>query len=99
MKIIVKNKKLFIGFFTVLCIFLALTSFNRINPTLFERSFGFIITPIQNIITSSNNWIGKKISVLSNISELEAENEELKLELELKNQEINTARKRKRKVI
>ena len=89
MKIIVKNKKLFIGFFTVLCIFLALTSFNRINPTLFERSFGFIITPIQNIITSSNNWIGKKISVLSNISELEAENEELKLELELKNQEIN----------
>lgn len=89
MKIIVKNKKLFIGFFTVICIFLALTSFNRINPTLFERSFGFIITPIQNIITSSNNWIGKKISVLSNISELEAENEELKLELELKNQEIN----------
>lgn len=89
MKIIVKNKKLFIGFFTVLCIFLALTSFNRINPTLFERSFGFIIIPIQNIITSSNNWIGKKISVLSNISELEAENEELKLELELKNQEIN----------
>lgn len=89
MKIIVKNKKLFIGFFTVLCIFLALTSFNRINPTLFERSFGFIITPIQNIITSSNNWIGEKISVLSNISELEAENEELKLELELKNQEIN----------
>lgn len=89
MKIIVKNKKLFIGFFTVLCIFLALTSFNRINPTLFERSFGFIITPIQNIITSSNNWIGKKISAISNINELEAENEELKLELELKNQEIN----------
>ncbi len=89
MNFLIKNKKLFIGFFIILCIFLGLFSFNRINPTLFERTFGFIITPIQNGLTSSSKWIGQKIDAFSNINELKKENEELKLELELKNQEIN----------
>ncbi|WP_250277682.1 rod shape-determining protein MreC [[Clostridium] colinum] len=89
MKIIVKNKQIFIGFFIILCILLGLFSFNRINPTLFERTFGFVITPIQNVITSSTNWIEKKINTFSNINKLENENEELKIELELKNQELN----------
>ena len=89
MKILIKNKKLFIGFFIVLCIFLGLFSFNRINPTLFERSFGFIITPVQNMLTSSTKWVGQKVKAFSNINQLQKENEELKIELEVKNQEIN----------
>ena len=89
MKILIKNKKLFIGFFIILCIFLGLFSFNRISPTLFERTFGFIITPVQSMLTSSTKWIGQKVEAFSNINELQKENEELKIELELKNQEIN----------
>ncbi len=89
MKILIKNKKLFIGFFIVLCIFLGLFSFNRINPTLFERSFGFIITPVQNMLTSSTKWVGQKVRAFSNINQLQKENEELKIEIEVKNQEIN----------
>lgn len=89
MKILIKNKKLFIGFFIIICIFLGLFSFNRLSPTMFERAFGFIITPIQKGLTSSTKWIGKKFETISNISQLEEENEELKLELEIKNQEIN----------
>ncbi|WP_317368510.1 rod shape-determining protein MreC [uncultured Tyzzerella sp.] len=89
MKVFLKNKKIFVGIFIILCIFLGLFSFNRLSPTLFERSFGFIITPIQNAITSSNKWLGKKIKAFSDINKLEKENEDLKLELELKSQEIS----------
>lgn len=89
MKFLIKNKKLFIGFFIVLCIILGLFSFDKLNPNLFERTFGFIITSIQNGITSSSKWIDKKVNTFSNINKLEKENEELKVEIELKNQEIN----------
>ena len=89
MKFLIKNKKLFIGFFIILCIVLGLISFNRISPSLFERTFGFVITPIQSALTSSSKWIEQKINAFSNINELEKENEELKIQLELKNQEIN----------
>lgn len=89
MKFLIKNKKLFIGFFIILCIVLGLVSFNRISPSLFERTFGFIITPVQSALTFSSKWIEQKINVFSNINELEKQNEELKIQLELKNQEIN----------
>ncbi len=89
MKIIIKNKKLFIGIFISLCIFLGLFSLNKINSTLFQNTFGFIITPVQKMLTYSTKWIDKKIYTFSNISKLEKENEELKIELELKNNEIH----------
>ncbi len=89
MKKIFKNKNFFISFFIILCIILGLFSFNRLNPTLFEKTFGFIITPVQKVISISANWIDDKIKILSNITNLEKENEKLKLELELKTQEIN----------
>ena len=89
MKFLIKNKKLFIGFFIILCVVLGLISFNRISPSLFERTFGFVITPIQSALTSSSKWIEQKINAFSNINDLEKENEELKIQLELKNQEIN----------
>ncbi len=88
MKVIIKNKKLFIGLFIVFSIVLGLFSFNRISPTLFERTFGFVLTPIQKGITTSVKWIDQKVNAFTNINQLEKENEELKIELELKNQEI-----------
>lgn len=89
MKFIIKNKKIFIGIFITICICLGLFSFNRLSPTLFERTFGFVITPIQKVLTTSTNWINQKIETFSNIQKLEQENKDLKLELEIKNQEIN----------
>lgn len=88
MKVIIKNKKLFIGLFIIFCIVLGLFSFNKINPTLFERVFGFALTPMQKGITISANWIEEKLNAFTNINELEKENEDLKMELELKKQEI-----------
>lgn len=89
MKIFIKNKKVFIIFFIILSIFLGIFSLNRLNPSLIEKNIGFILTPIQNVLTSSSNWIKIKINTFSNIKQLEDENKFLKLELEIKNQEIN----------
>lgn len=89
MKFLKKNKKIFITFFIILCIALGMFSFNRLSPSLFEKSLGFIITPMQDAISSSTTWIKQKFDILSDLKRLTNENETLKLELELKTQEIN----------
>lgn len=89
MKIITKNKKLFIVIFISLCIFLALFSLNKFKPSLVKNALGFVITPIQKAITTSTNWVDQKTSTFFNKNDLAKENEELKMELELKEQELN----------
>lgn len=88
MKLVIKNKKLFISLFVVFCIALGLLSFYRINPSTFERIFGVVLTPVQKAITTSSKWFEQKLMTISEINNLENENEELKLELSLKDQEI-----------
>lgn len=88
MKFFEKNKKLFITLLTGICIILALLTVNRTNPSFIEKSFGFILSPVQDFTTSVTSWFESKFKTLSNFKNLEEENEILKMELELKNQEI-----------
>lgn len=88
MKFFVKNKKLFIILFTIICITLGLFTLNRANPSFIEKNLGFILTPIQKFTTSALSWIESKFESISNFNNLEEENETLKIELALKEQEI-----------
>lgn len=88
MKSLKKNKKLFILTFLIICILIAIFSVSRINPTFFEKSFGYIITPIQKAVSTSSVWLEKKIDLISKMKQIEEENKTLKLEIEIKEQEI-----------
>ena len=89
MKIFNKNKKFFICIFIALCIFLAIFSLNQFSPSLLRNTLGFIITPIQKVVTTSSNWVDKKTSAFFGKNDLAKENSDLKLEIEIKNQELN----------
>lgn len=88
MKFFEKNKKLFIALLTVVCIILGLFTVNRANPSFFEKNLGFVLSPIQNFTTTITSWFETKFKTISNIKNLEEENEILKMELEIKEQEI-----------
>lgn len=83
------NRRLVIGFATLLCIIAALVTFNRAKPTVFENTFGFIITPIQNINTSVVKWFKNKSDYINGISSLQEENQKLSMELEEKSIELD----------
>ncbi len=74
---------------TLFCIIAALFTFNRVSPTLFESTFGFIITPIQQFNTSTVKWFKDKKDYFTGIASLQEENAALKAELEKKSVELN----------
>jgi rod shape-determining protein MreC len=83
------NRKLVIGMLTVFCIVAALFTFNRVKPTLFENTFGFIITPIQQFNTGAVKWFKKQSDYIHGIDNLQKENETLKKELEEKSIDLS----------
>lgn len=83
------NRKLVIILATVFCLAAALFTFNKVNPTFIENTFGFIITPIQKFNTSAVAWFKDKADYFHGISGLQEENAALKSELEEAKVELN----------
>lgn len=88
MRKIKKNKKIFIYLVIIISIILGIITINRKNHSFFEKTIGFVLSPIQKSTTSSLNWVQQKFESFSRFKKLEEENEVLKLELDLKEQEI-----------
>lgn len=82
------NRKLVITIISVFCLVAAFFTVDKANPTFFENTFGFIITPVQKAGSSAVNWIDRKKDYFTGISSLQEENTKLKSELEKKNIEL-----------
>ncbi len=81
MNFLKNHKKFIIPIVSVLCLFMISFSLNRAEPTFFESGIGYILTPVQEFNTSVIDWISSKFNALSNINEIESENEKLKEEV------------------
>ncbi len=81
MNFLKNHKKFIIPIVSVLCLFMISFSLNRAEPTFFESGIGYILTPVQEFNTSVIDWITSKFNALSNINEIESENEKLKEEV------------------
>ena len=78
MEFISKHKRAFIIFGIILCLAMSIITINyRQNPTFIENALGYVITPSQRIATDAGRWISGKLSVLTNLAELESRNTEL----------------------
>lgn len=76
------HKKYFFAFFCVLCIVLAGVTTNRLAPTVFEKTFGLVLTPVHKGIDIAGDWVSKRIKAVTNINSLIDENMRLKEENE-----------------
>ena len=73
----------------ILIILVLLTNTENNNLTAFENATSRLVTPIQNGLTHLKNKINGNNSFFTNINNLQAENEELKLEtLKTENQSL-----------
>lgn len=66
----------------LICLALAALSANRFAPTVFEKTVGFVITPVQGVIGKAGDWFSQRISAVANTNALIEENEALKAEIE-----------------
>ncbi len=83
------HKKIVIALVSVLCLFMISFSLNRAKPTFFESGIGYILAPIQSFNTSITDWISSKFNALTNINEIENENEKLREEVYALQTEVN----------
>ena len=64
-------------------------SLNRAEPSFFESGIGYVLTPVQKFNTSVTDWISSKFNALTNINDIENENEKLKEEVYSLQTEVN----------
>lgn len=64
-------------------------SYNRKAPTFVENSYGYVITPVQSFNSSIFDWFGNISKYFKGISNLDAENKELKEDLLEARAELN----------
>ena len=81
MNFIKNHKKFVIPLVVVLCLIMISFSLNRAEPTFFESGIGYVLSPVQKFNTSVTDWISSKINALTNINEIENENQKLKEEV------------------
>jgi len=76
----------------ILIIISGITSQQRDNITAIEKWIGNLITPVQNVVNTSVNNLGQNIGSIANLTQLKAQNEELKQKLEkLEKEALNSA--------
>jgi len=76
----------------ILIIISGITSQQRDNITAIEKWIGNLITPVQNVVNTSINNLGQNIGSIANLTQLKAQNEELKQKLEkLEKEALNSA--------
>ncbi len=83
------HKKFVIPLVSVLCLCMISFSLNRAKPTFFESGIGYVLSPIQEFNTSVTDWISSKFNALTNINEIENENERLKEEVYSLKEEVS----------
>lgn len=89
MNFLKNHKKFVIPLVVVLCLCMISFSLNRAEPTFFESGIGYVLSPVQEFNTSITNWISSKFNALTNINEIENENEKLKEEVFSLQTEVN----------
>lgn len=85
------NKKFKVVFITlaVVSIGCAGFSYNRKGPTVAEKAFGYVITPLQSLNFNLPGWFGGIANYFKGINSLDAENKELKADLLEARAELN----------
>ena len=83
------HKKIIIPIVSVLCLLMISISLNRAEPSFFESGIGYVLTPVQKFNTSVTDWISSKFNALTNINDIENENEKLKEEVYSLQTEVN----------
>ncbi len=81
MNFLSRYKKIAITIAALFCLGAIVVSLNRAEPTFFESGIGYFLTPIQKLNTNISDWIESKVNALTNINDIENENEKLKNEL------------------
>lgn len=76
------KKRLLIFIFIILILSSIVTLDKKSNTNFISNIFGFVITPLQNMTTSTSNWIEGNIENLQNTTNVTEENEKLKEEIE-----------------
>ncbi len=89
MNFLKNHKKFVIPLVAVLCLCMISFSLNRAEPTFFESGIGYVLSPVQEFNTSITNWVSSKFNALTNINEIENENEKLKEEVFSLQTEVN----------
>ncbi|MCD8214965.1 MAG: rod shape-determining protein MreC [Clostridiales bacterium] len=77
-----RHKKSFFLLFCIICLILAGLTTNRFAPSVFEKSFGLVLTPIQGAVYSVGDWISARFRAVTNTNALIDENAELEYEIE-----------------
>ncbi len=78
-----RHKRIFIIVAVIICIISIIATINyRYRPTFLDNALGYVITPVQKGATNVSRWVSSKLSFFGNISEIEAENERMKLEID-----------------
>lgn len=82
-----RHKKSFFIVLCLICLVLAGVTTNRAAPTLFEKTFGLVLMPVQKGIGVAGDWFSDRISAVTNTNalideniRLREENENLKLD-------------------
>jgi len=84
-----KHKKAFISSLVgVSLLTILLTLGNRYQPSLIEKSLGFVVTPVQSAFTSVGNWFGRQYDFFAHMGELSGDNMRLRLQNEILSAEI-----------
>ena len=76
------KKRLLIFIFIILILSSIVTLDKKSNTNFISNIFGFVITPLQNMTTSTSNWIEGNIENLQNTTNVTEENGKLKEEIE-----------------
>ena len=82
MEFINRHKKAFLTSAIAFCFLLIILTVNRSRPSFIENALGFIITPVQGVVTKTGGWFGDGFYFLQNLSNIESENRRLKGELD-----------------
>ncbi len=77
-----RHKKTFFLLLCLVCLALAGITANRLAPTVFEKTFGFVLTPVQGAVNYVGDWFSARFTAIANTNALINENAELKAEVE-----------------
>lgn len=83
LKFLNRHKRAFVISIIVICILCIIISLDkRYKPTWVNNILGFVIIPIDGVITGAGSWIGDKVDFVIRMGEIEAENATLKEQVE-----------------
>ena len=92
MEFINRHKRLTFLMLTLFCIVAAIITLNYRKPTFIENFIGYVISPSQEVSGNIGGFFQSRINFISNLSELDSENQRLREENEFLLLEANRAK-------